>query len=331
MPGRTAQKIKELADELKFKLGLTKEERLLAGSGQRILVYHGIDQKGEKGLNSRFISASRFETQIRFLKDHCNLVSLDDYFNHSSRDNSFTISITFDDGYQNNLRYALPILEKYGVPATFFLTSACGREASWLWMDFLDIATRHGPSKIIIVDRIYYKKKWRHSQYYADQHGQSLVEMLKQSAWSTVLEMERAFKDAGAWPVTKSYDEYWQLLTPDDITKLVSSPLVTIGAHGHTHRDLARLNHYEACHEIAECKKVLEKICRQSIHTLAYPFGSYTRELLDHADSLGFTRQLAVRYLHGEDFTDMRIRDRMVINPYGSDRSQWLAVRDGKY
>ncbi|HSJ07311.1 MAG TPA: polysaccharide deacetylase family protein, partial [Longimicrobiales bacterium] len=34
------------------------------------------------------------------------------------------VAITFDDGYRDNVRYAAPLLERHGLPATFFVATA---------------------------------------------------------------------------------------------------------------------------------------------------------------------------------------------------------------
>lgn len=294
-------------------------------------MYHGIDHKGEKGLNSRFISISQFESQIRFLKDHCDLVSLADYFDRSAQDNRYKVSITFDDGYQNNLLYALPILEKYGVPATFFLTSASNRGADWLWMDFLDVATRLGPPSININETLFKKKKWIHTLYYEDASGRKLVDWARYSSWSFILAMEKAFLEAGAWSASEVYAMYWKLLTPPEIRQLGSSPLVEIGAHGHTHQDLSVLHFETACEELRNCKLFLDKICGKTITALAYPFGSYTRELVNYAEEIGFTQQLVLELLFPHDETDPRLRSRFTMNPFISEINQWVAVKNGKY
>jgi peptidoglycan/xylan/chitin deacetylase (PgdA/CDA1 family) len=45
-----------------------------------------------------------------------------------------TVAITFDDAYGDTFRYAAPILLKYGIPATFFITSGyIGTDKSYPW------------------------------------------------------------------------------------------------------------------------------------------------------------------------------------------------------
>ena len=43
------------------------------------------------------------------------------------------ITITFDDGYKDNLDYALPILEKFKVPATVYVTTRFLEGDTWMW------------------------------------------------------------------------------------------------------------------------------------------------------------------------------------------------------
>ena len=43
------------------------------------------------------------------------------------------IVITFDDGYNDNLLHALPVLEKYQVPASIYITTRFLEEHAWMW------------------------------------------------------------------------------------------------------------------------------------------------------------------------------------------------------
>ena len=53
---------------------------MLSEPGRRILLHHGLDKKGAVNLNDRFLSAGRFEAQIRFSSQHVQIVSLDNCF-----------------------------------------------------------------------------------------------------------------------------------------------------------------------------------------------------------------------------------------------------------
>lgn len=335
MLARFAQKItgqgQLLTNDILFFAGLRKAEKILSEPGRRILLYHGLDTKGEKNLNGRFLSAARFEKQIQFLSQHAQIVSLDDYFLEKFDKQRFTIAITFDDGYRNNLNHALPVLEKYSAHATFFLTGAAARCTTWHWMDFLDVATRLGPQKIEIDGRLFYKKKWRRKQYFQDTDGRKLAHWARFSPWSFVQKMETAFMEAGAWKGAGGLSEYWTLLSTPEVKQLANSPFASIGAHGNTHQDLAFLPHETAVQELRDCKSVLAKISGHPVDALAYPFGAYTPALLDAAEKMGFTKQLAVDFISPKDHVDKRLRNRLTINPYISQANQWLAVKKGQY
>lgn len=314
-----------------FSIGLLRAGDLLKAPGGRILVYHGLDRQGDKSLNGRFLPVSEFEAHARFLSDHARVVSLDAYFNGANAEGPMTVALTFDDGYRNNLHYALPVLEKYGLPAAFFVTGSGTAGAEWLWMDFLDVATRLGPETLWVDGIFFRKKRWRHTRFYADNRGRRLVHHARFGALSFIQKMENAFLEAGAWSEAAALQEYWALLSPAELRDLAGSPLATIGAHGHSHRDLAYMPHEAACAELRDQKSVLEKNCGRPVRALAYPFGAYTRALVDEAEKLGFTQQLAVDLLFAEDQQDARLRPRLVVNPYISPENQWLAVKKGQY
>jgi peptidoglycan/xylan/chitin deacetylase (PgdA/CDA1 family) len=58
-----------------------------------------------------------------------------------------TVVISFDDGYADNHRNAAPILERHGLPATFFVSTGAVRRGGHLWWDDLRAALEDGGAR----------------------------------------------------------------------------------------------------------------------------------------------------------------------------------------
>jgi len=67
------------------------------------------------------ISPEKFERQLRWLARWRRVVPLEETLRQSGRRR--LVAITFDDGFRDNLTVALPLLEKFQLPMTLFVTA----------------------------------------------------------------------------------------------------------------------------------------------------------------------------------------------------------------
>lgn len=108
-----------------------------------IVTYHSVKPKVPEG-NGLTVSVRTFDRQMAFLKrHHYNVVPLEAvpaYIVGAQKVPARTLSITFDDGYEDNYTYAFPILKKYGIPATVFVIVEDIGKPGWLsWDEILEM------------------------------------------------------------------------------------------------------------------------------------------------------------------------------------------------
>src|SRR5262249_15981713 len=100
-----------------------------------ILMYHGVAEVGSDAW-SLFVTPQHFAEDLEVLRKHgrpMRLRRLAQAFGNVSLA-SRSVVVTFDDGYANNLHNARPLLERYDIPATVFLTTGyLGREYEFWW------------------------------------------------------------------------------------------------------------------------------------------------------------------------------------------------------
>ena len=89
----------------------------------RILMYHRVARLD--AYDQLTVVPERFERQMALLASEFRLLSLPQAVTElvQGGPQRAGVVVTFDDGYRDNLEFALPILKKYGVPATIFVTS----------------------------------------------------------------------------------------------------------------------------------------------------------------------------------------------------------------
>ena len=320
--------VKQVGRDMGWTMGLGKK-RFQASCGSRILVYHGICKTDPFQFNTLFISLKTFEKQLQFYKKNFHIISLDDFFAQKWSKDKFSICLTFDDGFANNYKYVLPLLEEYQVPASFFVTAIKQEGYDFLWNDILSIAGKYGPSKLEFRNETYVRDPY--GKYVSKTSHAGLITVLKQSGFFPekaeliqILEKSFSFKNM-------INEDYWKQMSIEQIKQLSASKWVTIGSHGYYHNDLAHISAPELEKDLRGSKEYLENITGKEISSLAFPYGSYSDKVLLEAKKAGYNKLLATTFLHHSDHKDAMLRERLTVNPFISTINQMNANISGSY
>jgi peptidoglycan/xylan/chitin deacetylase (PgdA/CDA1 family) len=298
--------------------------------GSRILIYHGICLHDHTRFNPIFLTLKTFEQHLQLYKKYFNVISLDDHYKGNLSKDKFNVCITFDDGYANNHKYVLPLLEKYQVPATFFITAI--REAGYdiLWNDFMNMLGKYGPAKLEYNNKEFYKGKY--NKYISKPDGINLTGMLRNGGFNIKAELIKAM-----YPIIPYRDkypgdiDYWLQMTPEQIRELSASKYVSIGAHGHYHNDLAQISLNDAANEMALSKHYLENIIDKPVNSFAFPYGTYTRDIVKAAKNIGYDQLLPMDFRFSDDYEDEAMKERFIVNPFISPINQMRAIITHSY
>jgi peptidoglycan/xylan/chitin deacetylase (PgdA/CDA1 family) len=178
--------------------------------------------------------------------------------------------LTFDDGYRDNVRYALPVLREHGAPWTVFVVTDFARGAGRLWWLELEEAIARLPRIAVRLGENVIDLRCRDAEE-------------KQRVFATVyrrlragpedclrLEIAALSQEAGVDPNALVQEH---CLSWDELRVLSREPEVTIGAHTVTHSMLAKHDAAVAEFEVSTSKRVIEEHLKLSVRHLAYPVG----------------------------------------------------------
>lgn len=202
----------------------------------------------------------------------CDIVSIDEAIDRLAareRGRRFVV-LTFDDGYRDNLQYALPILRKHQAPFTVYVPTAFVDGIGQLWWQAIEdiiarqdaIAINHGDQNEYLDTRTVAQKNAAFRQVYWRMRTQPEEERLKFLA---------EFTSAYGYDLDRQCQDL--IMNWQELALFNAEPLCTIGAHTVNHYELSKLPEAQARAEIAQCVDVIEAQFGIRPAHLSYPLG----------------------------------------------------------
>ena len=295
-------------------LGLETFYSRFIGNNCLISMHHGVVPAGTPKYNGRHFSVDDFEKHLIYFKRNFQIVSLQQIFDFNKDGHKpavKTIALTFDDGYVNNINFALPLLEKYRIPATFFVQGMSMEDDNAVtWPDVINIL-RHSFKGKLKYDEHEFEPIL--SEDFLDKDKNiSLIAYVKSLTYSHRKDflqfLEEQYKVSHL--IQKVDPQVWKLIGKDQLRELAGNPLIEIGSHSYSHYCLGSIDSDSARIELSKSKALLETFSQKEVISLAYPDGSYSQEVKDISTEVGYKNLCAVNYRLEGDLDDKRILPR---------------------
>lgn len=276
-----------------LKTGSVRLAARLAKPSAVLLMYHSVVENPQLTENSIGTSKSSavFEAHMRALAKHFTPVTLDQvvaFVNEGRELPPKAVVVTFDDGFLDNYEVALPILARFGIPATIYVL-----------VDAVDTQIAPWYCRINYALRTSRKPQW------TDPGNGRSYKLQSSNDRKTALE---AAWGAGAAKTGAAQAEYVRQL--EEVLQIEPMPQMNrlmmswdqvravrktghiIGGHTLTHPNLAHVSREEAQSEIAGCKQRLEKELGEPVDHFSYPHPAlnpnYSEQTVQITRDVGF-------------------------------------------
>lgn len=267
-------------------------------------MYHAVLAAAEQdpAVLKGHVHAEALDRHLRWLSRFATVVSFSDAVEAvraGERLPGRTVIVTFDDGLWNQAEFVLPLLERYEVPAVFF------------------VATDHiGSDRLLWFNRIVAEAVMRASP--ARSSSDWLAELREEVESDPGREpSEYVRENLGLeLPDGPQADRLRAALggmTADQVSALARSPLVEIGGHTVSHPRLVACRRERIDEELLTGRRVLETLTGSRVRFFAYPEGGYDATVVEAARRAGFEAAAAVEPAAGS-LDDVFRLPRLVIN-----------------
>ena len=244
------------------------------------------------------IDPTLFDKCIRFISSHYEIVLLEDLFKknfaYSKKDKFATI--VFDDGYKDNIEYALPILEKYNVKASFYIVTDCIEKNTPTWTYILDYSFQFTNRELINLEFDFLPQELRIRKLHGKKERIDYVKKLKpiiknlshENRLKVMATVREVFDDIELPSLMMNWDDLRQLNNKGHY----------VGSHTVTHSMLGTMtNEDDIKRELIESGDKIKLELGYFPSTISYPVGSYNQTTIQLSKAAGYKIGLAVKQL----------------------------------
>lgn len=235
-----------------------------------VLCYHRVCEQ-DLLLSPSRVTPKEFVKHVKLLKSCNRILDLDDYY-LEKESHEDQVAFTFDDGYLNNLQYAIPTLNENNISAIFYVASKPILEDKVYWIDLLGshleyvIKSQDRSHPIYLLrEHKFWKKQFRANH---EEKRRVALELLAElsSNVSALKEFLKKLPD-----ISDLFHPDRKLMSLGDL-KRIQDMGHHVGGHTVNHFRLSTLDEDELEYEMCESVESLKQAGLNVTH-FAYPFG----------------------------------------------------------
>lgn len=201
--------------------------------------------------------------------------------------------ITFDDGYADNHHAAMPILQRHGLTATFFIATGF-LDGGRMWNDTIIESVRACQAPVLDVSAL---GLGSHALGTVAAQQGAISALIGQIKYRPVAERISLTEDIAR---LANVELPKNLMMTSTEVKAMREAGMQIGAHTVSHPILAKLTDDQSRAEIDESKRFLEQLLGERISVFAYPNGKpgedYSPQSVEVVRSLGFDAAVSTQW-----------------------------------
>lgn len=278
-----------------------------------IIMFHSVNDEPEKNpMGVLSLSSQGLNSYLKlFKKWKYQMISMDDFLNGKYDPKKNFIVLTFDDGFKDNLTVAMPLLKKYGARGTIFVnpcyvSNETDTTSDWGFMTWNELEKAEASGVFDIQAHTMTHEFIFTSDKVIDYYTPEKFKKYYWLAWMLFPDSPRKWDSTSnnykeMIPVGYPIFEYGRRLaskkfTPNQeyveylIKRYAEDKTLDAdnfdGERGYLESDEDFKQ--QAIWQVLECKKELESRFNKKIHTICFPGGGYTNDVLTIAKNGGY-------------------------------------------